>query len=261
MSEEELGIDPTIVEGHKRYTSIERGDRTERLYLEGTIKQQRSVAGRATICWSGFAEDMPNERLVIKDSWEYEERPEEGHLLREATEAGVKNVARYYHHETVRIGGQRDDICNNVRKGLSGIAGRNPLQRRAVPTGSITNSTSDISGSRRGRSGSSSRTMTRKRSSSSIQASMPPPKRSCSNSPVKQDMLRKNRVHRRLVVRDVGKPLYEASSLCGILRGLLGGIKGEQYVRESKRWLTYKDTNHYWVRTSSIETYPLGTSC
>ena len=37
----------------------------------------------------------------MQDSWEYEERPEEGLLLKEATQAGVKNVARYYHHETV----------------------------------------------------------------------------------------------------------------------------------------------------------------
>ena len=231
MSEEELGFDPTIEGEDRRYTSIARNGRIERLYLKSTIKQQRSVAGRATICWNGFAEDTPDKQLVIKDSWEYEERPEEGLLLKEATEAGVKNVACYYHHETVHINGRVDDICSNVRKGLSDMAGRNPLQRRAAHTGSIASLTSSgFSGSRRGRS-SSSRTMTRKRSSSSIQASMPPPKRSCSNSPVKQDMPRRNRVHRRLVVRDVGKPLYEASSLCGILRGLLGGIKGELYAK------------------------------
>ena len=243
MSEDELGFDPTIVWEDRRYTSIERDGRIERLYLEGTIKQQRSVAGRATICWSGFAEDMPDQRLVIKDSWEYEERPEEGLLLKEATEIGVKNVARYHHHEAVRIGGQVDDIRSNVRKGLSDTAGRNPLQRRAVHTGSITSSTtSSFSGSRRGRSSSSSssrRTITRKRSSSSIQASMPPPKRSCSDSPVKQDMPRRNRVHRRLVMRDVGKSIYEARSLRGILTGLLGGIKGEQHVKQSEWWLTY----------------------
>jgi len=45
------------------------------------------------------------------------------------------------------------------------------------------------SGSRsgRGRSTSTSRTITRKRSSSRVQTSMPLPKRSCSDSPVKQD--------------------------------------------------------------------------
>lgn len=117
ISEEELGIDPTITDGDRRYTSVERDGRVERLYLEDTIKQQRSVAGRATICWSGHVEDMPEQRIVVKDSWEYEERPEECLLLKEATEAGVKNVARYHHQETVRIGGRVDDIRSNVRRG------------------------------------------------------------------------------------------------------------------------------------------------
>ncbi|KAF2469535.1 uncharacterized protein BDR25DRAFT_157705, partial [Lindgomyces ingoldianus] len=57
--------------------------------------------------------------LAIKDSWEYEERPKEGLLLKEATEAGVKNVARYYHHETVLIKDEVDDVSKNVRRGLS----------------------------------------------------------------------------------------------------------------------------------------------
>ncbi|KAH8727358.1 hypothetical protein GQ44DRAFT_738332 [Phaeosphaeriaceae sp. PMI808] len=215
MPEEELGFDPTIVGEDKRYLSIKRNGRTERLYLEDTIKRQRSVAGRATICRSGFAEDMPDQRLVIKDSWEYEERPEEGLLLKEATEAGVKNVARYYHHETVHIGSRVDDVRSNVRRGLSDAAGRNPLQRRVAHAGSVTSST------------------TSGRSSSSIQASMPPPKRSCSDSLVKQDTQRRNRVHRRLVVRDVGKSIYEARSPRGIVTGLLGGIKGHESLLDA----------------------------
>ncbi|OCK78451.1 hypothetical protein K432DRAFT_427264 [Lepidopterella palustris CBS 459.81] len=236
MSEEELGLDSTIVGDGRRYTSIPRDGQTERLCLEGLIKQQRSVAGRATTCWKGFAEDMPDQRLVIKDSWEYEERLEEGLLLKEATEAGVENVARYYHHETVRIGGRVDDVLNNVRKGLSDTVGRNPLQRRAAHTESVTSpTTSGGSGPVRGRSRSTSRTLTRKRSSSSIQALMPPPKRSCSDSPVKQDMQRRrNRVHRRLIMRDIGKVIYEASSASGILIGLLGGIKGHESLLDAK---------------------------
>jgi hypothetical protein len=122
-----------------------------------------------------------------------------------------------------------DDVLDNVRKGQNDTAGRNPLQRRAVHTGFVTSlTTSSASGGGRGRSRSSSRTMTRKRSLSSIQASMPPPKRSCSDSPIKQDThRRRNRVHRRLIVQDVGKSIYEANSPRGILTGLLGGIKGE----------------------------------
>jgi hypothetical protein len=39
-------------------------------------------------------------------------------LLREATNKGVINVARYYYHETVRVGGKDDDIRSNIREGL-----------------------------------------------------------------------------------------------------------------------------------------------
>ena len=28
------------------------------------------------------------------------------------------NIARYYHYETVYVGGKEDNICNNVYKGL-----------------------------------------------------------------------------------------------------------------------------------------------
>ncbi len=197
MSEEDLGFDPTIAKNGGRYTSIQRDGQTERLYLEDLIKRQRSVAGRATICWKGYVVDAPDQMLVIKDSWEYEERPEEGLLLKEATEAGVKNVARYYHHETVRIDGKVDDVLDNVRKGLRDSVGRNLLQQRAAVFESITSeTTSGVPGTGRGRSRSGSRITGRKRSLSSIHASMPPPKRSCSDSLVKQDMQRqRNRVY------------------------------------------------------------------
>lgn len=238
MSEEELGYDPTITREGRRCTSIQRDGRIESVCLEDLIKQQHSVVGRATRCWQGFAEDTPERLLVIKDSWEYEERLEEGLLLKEATEAGVKNVARYYYHETVRIGGRVDDVLDNVRKGLSDTAGRNPFQQLAIRTESVTSSTT--SGARRGRSRNSSRTTTRKRSSSGTQASMPPPKRPCLDSPDEQDTYRRrNRVHRRLIVQDFGKSIYNARSPRGILTGLLGGIKGVRHTKLCGPWLIF----------------------
>lgn len=64
------------------------------------------MAGRATTCWKAYRErDELRQPLVIKDSWQYPEREEEGELLREATSNGVVNVARYYHYEAVRISG------------------------------------------------------------------------------------------------------------------------------------------------------------
>ncbi|KAF2192053.1 hypothetical protein K469DRAFT_719131, partial [Zopfia rhizophila CBS 207.26] len=236
MSEEELGFDSTILDDGGRYTQIQRGGRMERLGLEELIKRERSVAGRATTCWRGSLEDEPDGGLVIKDSWEFEERPEEGLLLREATEAGVENVARYYHHETVHARGEMDDVRRNVRKGLSDTGGRNPFQRRPTLPDAVTSpATSSSSRPGRGRSTSTSRTITRKRSSSCVETSMPPPKRSCSNSPVKQDAYqRRNRVHRRLIMRDIGKSIYDANSLRAVLTGLLGGVKGHESLLNAK---------------------------
>jgi hypothetical protein len=76
------------------------------------------VAGRATTCWKAHREgDDSGAPLVIKDSRQSPER-EEGELLREATGKGVVNVARYYYHETVRVGGKIDDIRSSVRERL-----------------------------------------------------------------------------------------------------------------------------------------------
>jgi hypothetical protein len=186
------------------------------------MKRQCSVAGRATTCWKGYLSGLESEvQLVIKDSWEYEERPEEGLLLKEATEAGVENVARYYHHETVYNGDAVDDVCHNIRKGLSDTDGRNPYRKRWHPMSNGVTSAATSCSLR-------STSITGKRPSSYIETSMPPPKRSCSDSPVKHDpRQRRNRVHRRVIMCDVGKSIYHASSLPAILTGLLGGIKGE----------------------------------
>lgn len=229
MSEEELGFDSTIQDDGERHILIQQCGRTERLCLDKLIKRQAAVVGRATTCWIGSLGHDRDSGVVIKDSWEFEERPEEGLLLKEATEAGVKNVAQYYHHETVRSGGEMDDVCLNVRKGLSADAGRNPFQQRRpmLPESVTSPTTSSGSPPGRGRSSSVSRT-TRKRSSSYLQTSMPPPKRSCSDSRVNQDAQpQRNRVHRRLIMRNIGKSIYEASSLKAVLTGLLGGINGE----------------------------------
>lgn len=53
--------------------------------------------------------------LVIKDSWQYIERNEEGRLLEGVTDQGVVNVTRYCHHETVHARSQDDEIHGNIR--------------------------------------------------------------------------------------------------------------------------------------------------
>ncbi|KAI9772444.1 MAG: hypothetical protein M1840_000647 [Geoglossum simile] len=210
MSEEQLGFDPTILEsGGKRFIEITRNDKTERLVISELIKRQPSVAGRATTCWKAYRDgDELKKVLVIKDSWQYPEREEEGELLREATEKRVINVARYYHHETVRIGGKEDDINDSIRKGL-GIT----KSTDAFLHPSVTNEME-----------SRSRSTTRKRSSNSLNAPLPPNKRSCSTSPHAggRHLELPNRIHRRVIVRDYGKNINKASSRVAMLAALEG---------------------------------------
>ncbi|EDN02592.1 predicted protein [Histoplasma mississippiense (nom. inval.)] len=222
MSRKQLGFDPTIVAtGTERYIEIDRNGTKERLIIDETVGRARCVAGRATTCWKVYCEtDKLQTPLVVKDSWQYPERTEEGELLREAMAKGVKNVARYYHHETVRIDNKDDDVLT-IRKGR-GIpiskdekGGFNARVRR--------------SRSQRGKKSQGS-TAGQKRSSDCVDKAFPPPpsRRTQSSSPSKSagSSAPFNRVHRRVVIRDYGKPIYESSSKATLLTGLARCIEG-----------------------------------
>jgi hypothetical protein len=220
MNEEQLGFDPTIITvGDKRYIEVERENGKERLVIDKLIKRVPCVAGRATTCWKAYKEGDPDTLLVVKDSWQYPEREEEGELLREATEKHVVNVARYYFHQTVRVGTQDDSIRGNVRQGLDVTKATNYKPGSTMPPPS----TVLRSLSRKGRSSSATG---QKRSSSCTNASLPPSKRTCSSSPVKGGRATADRVHRRVIVRDYGKPIYMASSMVSLLAALEGCIDG-----------------------------------
>lgn len=222
MSREQLGFDPTIIAtGAERYIGIEKDGMKERLIIDGIVGRARGVAGRATTCWKAHREtDESRTPLVVKDSWQYPERTEEGELLREAMACRVKNVARYYHHETVRIEGKDDEILA-IRKGLSV-----PILKDEK--GGF-KATVRRSSSRRGRKSQGS-TAGRKRSSDCVDTALPPPpsKRTQSSSPSKPagSSIPLNRVHRRVVIRDYGKPIYDSSSKAVLLAGLAGCIEG-----------------------------------
>ncbi|KAF7867284.1 hypothetical protein EAF04_005367 [Stromatinia cepivora] len=239
MSEEELGVEPIIVEDGGSYTWIERNGQIERLQFGKLMWRHHSIIGRGTRCWRGSLEDKEDGQVVIKDSWQHEERLEEGLLLKEATDAGVKNVARYYHHETVRVGGKIDDVLNNVRKGLSMVGGRVafPEEQPTPPEPATSLTKRSATRSKRGGSSSRSRGIKRKRSSGRVQPSLPPPpssKRLRSDSPAKHDAAqRENRVHRRIVMQGIGKVIYKGSSPRAMLIGLLGGIKGHESLLDA----------------------------
>lgn len=231
MNRKQLGFDPSILESDgKRYIEIVRNHQKERLLLIKVLKRHASVAGRATTCWKAYCEGDESKRpLVIKDSWQYPQREEEGEILLEATKKEVVNVARYYHHETVCVDDKDDDICDSVRKGLDITKAANYF-RQSDKTGSMMPPSTSASqdSTRRGRSGSINSSIQRKRSSSSFNTPLPSPKRQCSSSPTKAhgSPMRPNRVHRRVVLQDYGKSIYKASSRAAMLGALEGAIIG-----------------------------------
>ncbi|KAM3503168.1 hypothetical protein MY10362_004379 [Beauveria mimosiformis] len=224
MSEEQLGFDPTIRKaGEELFIEIERNGSTERIIIDKELQRIPCIAGRATTCWKAHLKGHTGDPLVIKDSWQYPERDEEGELSREVTDTGqVVNVARYYYHETVKVRGADDEVLASVRGGLDVKTASNYLPQRSVPSSGAYISRA----SRRGRASGSAG---QKRSSSQTSAALPPKKRSCSASPTKasSDALR-NRIHRRVILRDYGKPIYEASSRLAFLRAIEGCIKGHE---------------------------------
>ncbi|CAH0053938.1 unnamed protein product [Clonostachys solani] len=164
MNEGQLGYNPTIMTANKeRFIKITRNGSTERIIVDGVMQRARCIAGRVTTCWKAHREGRPEMPLVIKDSWQFSERDEEGELLQEATGKGVVNVARYYHHETVTVHEMDDEIPGNIRGGLDITRAAN--YRRERPT-RLNNNPAGTS--RNGRYSS------RKRSSSQTGASYPP---------------------------------------------------------------------------------------
>lgn len=97
------------------------------------MRRAHCIAGRGTTCWKVHHEDDPHAPLVVKDSWQYTERDEEGELVRDATEKGVSHVARYYYHETVQVSGADDDIQRNVRDGLDVVNAKSYQWKKSMP--------------------------------------------------------------------------------------------------------------------------------
>ncbi|RSL57392.1 hypothetical protein CEP54_008310 [Fusarium duplospermum] len=222
MNEEELGFDPTIMSANQeRFIEVNRNGSTERIIIDQVMQRARCIAGRATTCWKAHPEGQREMLLVIKDSWQYPERDEEGELLREATNKGVVNVARYYHHETVQIRGMDDDIRSNTRRGLDI---RRATNYHPMPRNNITSGVS--------REGSST-SATRKRSSSQTGAHLPSSKRSRSMPPTTAVSILPNRVHRRVILRDYGKPIYKASSPSALLAAFDHCIKGHESLHKA----------------------------
>ncbi|KAI0912631.1 hypothetical protein F4823DRAFT_580547 [Ustulina deusta] len=221
MDDEALGFDPTIIKSdHQQYIEIQRNMKTERLVLGRLIRPAHSIVGRATTCWKAYLEGNKSTLFVIKDSWQFLDRDEEGELLQQVTRQEVTNVARHYYHETVCLQDKYDDIQANVRKGLDITRASNYRTGRARNLQNL--AVEAIS--RDGSAGS-------KRSSSQTGTLLPPDKRSRSGSasPTKPgNEPLPNRIHRRIVLSNYGEPIYKASSRAALLGALEGCIQGHE---------------------------------
>ncbi|KAG6090077.1 hypothetical protein E4U31_007957, partial [Claviceps sp. LM219 group G6] len=181
--------------------------------------------------WLAFSKDDPDTPLVLKDSWQYPEREEEGDLLREAGEQGVVNVARYYHHETVQVRGMIDDVRNGVRQGLDMTTASKSRPRLPQPSSGATTKELPM----RQKSIRTSRST--KRPLDQAGSTLPPSKRTCAKSIISMTAAAEplNRVHRRVIVRDFGKPIYTASSRKALLACLEGCMKGHKSLYDKGR--------------------------
>ncbi|KUJ07375.1 uncharacterized protein LY89DRAFT_601458 [Mollisia scopiformis] len=73
-----------------------------------------------------------------------------------------------------------------------------------------------------------------KRSFSQTSTPLPPSKRFCSTSPTKAGSnALPNRVHRRVILRDYGEPIYKASSRVALLTALEGCIEGHESLHKA----------------------------
>ncbi|KAF8534196.1 hypothetical protein BDD12DRAFT_896759 [Trichophaea hybrida] len=95
MTTKTLGLSHTIAR------ELEVGKK--QLSVKDCIHCCRAIVSRGTTCWSATTESFGNNHQttswVLKDSWRYSQRSNEGVLLRQCEEVGVKGIASYYSHE------------------------------------------------------------------------------------------------------------------------------------------------------------------
>ncbi|KAF2279923.1 uncharacterized protein EI97DRAFT_463985 [Westerdykella ornata] len=117
MDTPRLGFDSTVgistllcwEVGH---IEITRDGKLEQIIVEKVLQRSHRICGRCTTCYKGRLAHDPKTIVVVKDSWHRPQHSVEGELLRKASENGrVKNIVRYYHHETVVVAHElMDDI-------------------------------------------------------------------------------------------------------------------------------------------------------
>ncbi|KAI9809767.1 MAG: hypothetical protein M1825_000200 [Sarcosagium campestre] len=220
MNDEQLGLDPTVGKlDSMQFIKIIRNGQSEKLVLTEVLRKQATIVGRATTCWRAYREgDTEKKPLIVKDSWQYTARPEEGELIKEASESGVRQIARYYYHDTVQVGGKDDDVIANVRQDQMKTCGRTSFRQRSLNNSDASNP-DDLG---------ESQSLSRKRSFSSMENPSPLTRSRSSQRSKDDEVTLRNRVHRRVITCSAGKPIERASSLVAVLNGLIGAIDGHE---------------------------------
>ncbi|KAA1122855.1 hypothetical protein PGTUg99_002314 [Puccinia graminis f. sp. tritici] len=182
-NKELLGFDPTFIEAQDRPAVLRikpQNDVNQELEIEPRpVFRASGICGRATTCWKAHPSGDKSQEFLIKDSWQPEQRPKEGEMLRIVTEKKVPHVARYHHHEDVCVDGRMVDIKSHLRRGAD-FQNCEKLTDKEKPA--------DLN--------------------------------------VQNEFI--NRVHRRLILKDVGKPIWTVDSPLRLLEALEGCIIGHQ---------------------------------
>ncbi|KAA1122851.1 hypothetical protein PGTUg99_000731 [Puccinia graminis f. sp. tritici] len=178
-----LGFDPTFIEAQDRPPVLRiqtQNDVNQELEIEPKpVFRASGICGRGTTCWKAHLSGDKSQQFLIKDSWQPEQRPKEGEMLRIVTEKKVPHVARYHHHEDVCVDGKMVDIKSHVRRGAD-FQNCEKLTNKEKPD--------DLN--------------------------------------VQNEFI--NRVHRRLILKDVGKPIWTVDSPLRLLEALESCIIGHQ---------------------------------
>ncbi|OAV96416.1 hypothetical protein PTTG_26385 [Puccinia triticina 1-1 BBBD Race 1] len=200
-----LGFDPTIVEEEGHPVAINTCN--QRFLIQPSpIFRAPGICGRGTTCWKAYLSGDESDNFIIKDSWQVENRRNEGEMLREVTEKDVHYVARYYAHEDVFVHGTIVDIESHVRRGAEYKGG--------------------------------------KKIRFDVKPEDPQVKNECTN-----------RFHRRMILKDVGVPIYEVDSPARLLEAFEDCIKGHQELLKAGYLHRDISINNLMVNNNSKDPY------
>ncbi len=216
MSDLQLGFDPAINDDGQNRIHIVRDGVPEVVVLDKEFATTKAISSRGTSVWKGhLLGDVQRNPIVVKDTLQLAERPDEGVSLQRVTE-GAKNFVAYYHHEVVHVDG-RPDGTDLIRQGLAEGCGKLADLRVRPETSGFPLASSDA-----GRSLGSSEVL---QPVKSLKRGMGASKRS---SKYAAGLMSAGNVwvHRRIYMIGVGKPLATASTHGRLLRALADCVEG-----------------------------------